>query len=102
MDLFVPLVTYQGMLEGLFVYTSPFAEGTPYISVLTSRTINCRSRIDGDCPDLADLVTRGARANTTIPDPISTEFMGLCVAWQARQQYLVGRQKASFFRRGNV
>lgn len=29
------MVTYQGMYEGLFVYTSPFAEGTLYISVLT-------------------------------------------------------------------
>lgn len=28
----VPLVTYQSMYEGLFVYASPFAEGTPYIS----------------------------------------------------------------------
>ncbi|KAJ5156026.1 hypothetical protein N7492_008829 [Penicillium capsulatum] len=30
------LVTYRGTYEGLFVYTSPFAAGTPYISVLTS------------------------------------------------------------------
>ncbi|KAK0635760.1 hypothetical protein B0T17DRAFT_587147 [Bombardia bombarda] len=46
----VPLVTYRGMYEGLFVYTSPFAEGTPYINI----------------------VTRGARANTTISDLTST------------------------------
>ncbi|CAG8948363.1 unnamed protein product [Penicillium salamii] len=66
----VPLVTYQGMYEGLFVYTSPFAEGTPYISVLMSSQ-------DYKLPlqkkmvtvlDLADLVTRGAKANTTISD----------------------------------
>lgn len=66
----VPLVTYQGMYEGLFVYTSPFAEGTPYISVLMSSQ-------DYKLPlqkkmvtvlDLADLVTRGAKANTTKSD----------------------------------
>ncbi|KAJ5803800.1 uncharacterized protein N7518_000103 [Penicillium psychrosexuale] len=66
----VPLVTYQGMYEELFVYISPLAEGIPYINVLLS------SR-DFDIPlqqkmvtvmDLADLVTRGARANTTISD----------------------------------
>jgi hypothetical protein len=58
------------MYEGLFVYTSPFAEGTPYISVLMSSE-------DFQLPlqkkmvtvvDLADLVTRGARANTTTFD----------------------------------
>jgi hypothetical protein len=58
------------MYEGLFVYTSPFTEGTPYISVLMSSE-------DFHLPlqktivtviDLADLVTRGARANTTIFD----------------------------------
>lgn len=32
----VPLVTYQGIYEGIFVYTSPFVEGTLYISVLMS------------------------------------------------------------------
>ncbi|KAL3474025.1 hypothetical protein BJX99DRAFT_248494 [Aspergillus californicus] len=47
----VPLVIYQGMYKGLFVYTSPFTKGTPYIN-------------------LADLVTRGARANTTISNTI--------------------------------
>ncbi|KKK12435.1 hypothetical protein P175DRAFT_0501469 [Aspergillus ochraceoroseus IBT 24754] len=66
----VPLVTYQGMYEGLFVYTSPFAEGTPYISVLMSSE-------DFHLPlpkkratvmDLADLVTRGARTNTARVD----------------------------------
>jgi len=70
----VPLVTYQGMYEGLFVYTSPFAEGTPYVSVLMSSQ-------DFELPlqkkmvtvmDLADLITRGARANTTISDLTST------------------------------
>ncbi|KAJ5218701.1 uncharacterized protein N7498_000800 [Penicillium cinerascens] len=58
----VPLVTYQGMCEGLFVYASPFAEGIPYISVLMSSE-------DFQLPlqrkmvtlmDLADLITRGA------------------------------------------
>lgn len=66
----VPLVTYQGMYEGLFVYTSPFVEGAPYISVLMSSK-------DFQLPlqkkkvtimDLGDLVTRGARANTAIFD----------------------------------
>ncbi|KAJ5712954.1 uncharacterized protein N7483_010135 [Penicillium malachiteum] len=66
----VPMVTYQGMYEGLFVYTSPFAAGTPYISVLMSSE-------DFELPlwkkmttilDLADLVTRGARANKDIFD----------------------------------
>ncbi|OQE32631.1 hypothetical protein PENFLA_c001G06843 [Penicillium flavigenum] len=32
----VPLIIYQGMYEGLFVYISPLAEGTPYISFLMS------------------------------------------------------------------
>jgi hypothetical protein len=64
------MITYQGTYEGLFVYTSPWAEGTPYISVLTSPE-------DVELPlekkkatvmDLADLVTREARAHTTISD----------------------------------
>jgi hypothetical protein len=72
----VPLVTYQGIYKGLFVYTSPFAEGTPYISVLISSQ-------DFQLPlqkkmvtvmDLADLVTRGARANTTIADTTISEL----------------------------
>ncbi|KAJ5088611.1 hypothetical protein N7456_012227 [Penicillium angulare] len=72
----VPLVTYQGMYEELFVYTSPFAEGTPYISVLTSSD-------DFELPlwkkmaivmDLADLVTRGARANNVPPDTAIVEL----------------------------
>lgn len=66
----VPLVTYRGIYEGLFVYTSPFAEGTPYISVLMSSE-------DSEMPlhktmatvlDLAGILTRGARANTTLSD----------------------------------
>lgn len=66
----VPLVIYQGMYEGLFVYASPFAEGTPYISVLMSSE-------DFQLPlqkkmvtamDLAVVVTRGARTNTAIFD----------------------------------
>ncbi|KAJ6084201.1 hypothetical protein N7486_011001 [Penicillium sp. IBT 16267x] len=72
----VPMVTYQGMYEGLFVYTSPFAEGTPYISVLMSSE-------DFKLPlwkkmmtviDLADLVTRGARANNNISDTAIVEL----------------------------
>lgn len=64
------MVTYQGMYEGLMVYTSPFAEGTPYISALMSSE-------DSELPlekkmvtimGLASLVTRGARANTTVSD----------------------------------
>ncbi|KAJ5776111.1 uncharacterized protein N7511_001122 [Penicillium nucicola] len=75
----VPLVTYQGIYEGLFVYTSPFAEGTPYISVLMSSE-------DFQLPlqkkmvtvmDLADLVTRGARANTAT---FNTTMFGLTSA----------------------
>lgn len=69
----VPLVTYRGMYEGLFVYTSPFAEGTPYISVLMSSQdyeLPLRKKIV-TVLDLADLVTRGARANTTPDTTIS-------------------------------
>ncbi|EPS32256.1 hypothetical protein PDE_07216 [Penicillium oxalicum 114-2] len=65
----VPLVKYQGMYEGLFVYTSPFAQGTPYISILMSSE-------DSQLPlqkmatvlDLADLITRGAKTNTALFD----------------------------------
>ena len=70
----VPLVTYQGTYEGLFVYTSPFAGGTPYISVLMSSPdfeLPLQKKI-ATIMDLADLVTRGARANTTISDLTST------------------------------
>ncbi|KAM5476972.1 hypothetical protein MauCBS54593_000243 [Microsporum audouinii] len=64
----VPLVTYQGMYEGLFVYTSPFAEGTPYISVLMSSEdfqLPLQKKM-ATVLDLADLVTRGARTNTAV------------------------------------
>lgn len=56
------------MYEGLFVYTSPFANRTPYISVLMSS-------VEFQLPNqkkmatiigLTDLVTRGARTNTAI------------------------------------
>lgn len=66
----VPLVTYQGMYEGLFVYTSPFAEGTPYISVLMSSQdykLPLQKKM-ATVHDLAELVTRGARANTATSD----------------------------------
>ncbi|KAJ5555644.1 hypothetical protein N7535_008077 [Penicillium sp. DV-2018c] len=66
----VPLVTYRGIYEGLFVYTSPFAEGTPYISVLVSSPgyeLPLQNEM-ATVLDLADLITRGARANTTVPD----------------------------------
>ncbi|KAJ5576077.1 hypothetical protein N7535_003003 [Penicillium sp. DV-2018c] len=58
------------MYEGLIVYTSPFAEGIPYINVLMSSE-------DYELPlqkrmvtimDLADLVTRGAKVKTTTFD----------------------------------
>ncbi|KAJ5478030.1 hypothetical protein N7530_003539 [Penicillium desertorum] len=68
----VPLVTYQGMYEGLFVYTSPYVEGTPYISVLMSSQdfkMPLQEKM-ATIMDLADLVTRGARANTTTSDII--------------------------------
>ncbi|KAJ5274546.1 hypothetical protein N7505_003091 [Penicillium chrysogenum] len=64
----VPLVTYRGMYEGLFVYTSPFAEGTPYINVLTQDYELPLQKKMVTVLDLADLVTRGAKANTTTPD----------------------------------
>ena len=66
----VPLVTYQGMYEGLFVYTSPFAEGISYISVLMSSNdfqLPLQTKMT-TVMDLADLVTRGARANTATFD----------------------------------
>lgn len=66
----VPLVTYQGMYEGLFVYTSPFAEGTPFISVLMSSEgfeLPLKMRM-ATVMDLANLVTWGAKANTTTID----------------------------------
>ena len=66
----VPLVTYQGMYEGLFVYTSPFAEGTLYISVLMSSEdfqLPLQKKM-ATVMDLTDLVTRGARTNTAIFD----------------------------------
>ncbi|KAJ5781435.1 uncharacterized protein N7518_009918 [Penicillium psychrosexuale] len=70
----VPLVTYQGIYEGLFVYTSPFTEGIPYISVLMSSQgfeLPLQKKI-ATITDLADLMTRGARANTTTSDLTST------------------------------
>ncbi|KAJ6184375.1 hypothetical protein N7519_005676 [Penicillium mononematosum] len=80
----VPLVTYQGMYEGLSVYTSPFAEGAPYISFL----MPCE---DFELPlqkkmvtamDLADLVTWGARVNTAIPETtisdLTSTLGGIC------------------------
>lgn len=70
----VPLVTYQGIYEGLFVYTSPFAEGTPYISILMSSP-NFRMPLHktmATVMDLADITTRGARTGTTLPDLSST------------------------------
>ncbi|EGC45594.1 predicted protein [Histoplasma capsulatum var. duboisii H88] len=66
----VPLVTYQGMYDGLFVYTSPFAEGTPYISVLMSSEdfqLPLQKKM-ATVMDLADLVTRGAKTNTAVFD----------------------------------
>ncbi|OQE20183.1 hypothetical protein PENFLA_c017G10834 [Penicillium flavigenum] len=72
----VPLVTYQGMYEGLFVYTSPYVEGIPYISVLMSSRdfqLPFHTKV-ATVLDLADLVTRGARANTTISDVIISEL----------------------------
>lgn len=69
----VPLVTYQGMYEGLFVYTSPFSQGTPYISVLmSSQDFEPLQKMMVTAMDLADLVTREARANTTVSDLNST------------------------------
>jgi len=66
----VPLVTYQGMFGGLYVYTSPFAEGTPYIHILMSSP-------DFQMPisqkmatiiDLADIITRKVVANDIASD----------------------------------
>ena len=64
----VPLVTYQGIYKGLFVYISPFTEGTPYISVLISSEdfqLPLQKKM-ATIIDLTDLVTRGARTNTAI------------------------------------
>jgi Phosphotransferase enzyme family len=66
----VPLVTYRGMYEGLFVYTSPLAEGTPYIHILMSSPdfkmpLN---RKMATVIDLADIITRKVRANNSASD----------------------------------
>lgn len=56
------------MYEGLFIYTSPFTEGTPYISVLMSSKVfqlPLKKKM-ATLIDLTDLVTRGARTNTVI------------------------------------
>jgi hypothetical protein len=66
----VPLVTYQGIYEELFVYTSPFAEGIPYISVLMSSNdfqLPLEKKI-ATVTGLANLITRGARTNTAVFD----------------------------------
>ncbi|KAJ5366265.1 hypothetical protein N7541_000206 [Penicillium brevicompactum] len=66
----VPTVTYQGMYEMLFVYTSPFAEGVPYVNVvMSSQDLNLPpEKVLLTATDLADLVTRGARANVAISE----------------------------------
>ena len=72
----VPLITYQGMYEELFVYTSPWAEGTPYISVLTppDDVEPPLEKKKATVMDLADLVTREARAHTTISDTAMSDL----------------------------
>lgn len=69
----VPTVTYQGMYEMLFVYTSPFAEGMPYVNVaMSSQDLNLPpEKVLLTAMDLADLVTRGARANVAKSETIS-------------------------------
>lgn len=66
----VPLVTFRGMHGILFVYTSPFVAGTPYIQCLLSSP-------DSKLPlretmatvlDIADIITRGLRANAAAID----------------------------------
>jgi len=66
----VPLVTYRGKYDGLCVYTSPLAEGTPCIHVLMSSpdfTMQLNRKMV-TAIDLADIITRKARANSSAPD----------------------------------
>ncbi len=58
----VPLVSFQGTHDGLFVYTSPLAPGIPYVGLLTaceiSLSLDHRFKTVGD---LADALTRKAQ-----------------------------------------
>ena len=66
----VPLVTFRGVYDVLFVYTAPFVEGTPYIQFLMSSP-------DFELPlcktiatllDIADIITRSVRSNGAASD----------------------------------
>ncbi|KAF1985888.1 hypothetical protein K402DRAFT_103001 [Aulographum hederae CBS 113979] len=69
----VPLVSFYGEYEGLFVYTSSFVEGIPYIHALMESP-------DFEFPlvktmkalhDMADIITRNAGGNIVPTDPSS-------------------------------
>lgn len=70
----VPMVTFQGTYEGLFVYTWPYSEGVPYVSVLTSKDFQISRQKMVTVMDLADLVTRGAKPNTIKPEIAVSEL----------------------------
>jgi hypothetical protein len=66
----VPLVTFRGEYKGLFVYTSCFVEGTPYIQVLMASP-DLEMPLNKEMAaliDIADIVTRKAQENTAPTD----------------------------------
>ncbi|KAF2667409.1 hypothetical protein BT63DRAFT_291354 [Microthyrium microscopicum] len=63
-----PLVTYRGKYEDLFVYSSPFSPGTPYIEVLTSSKDLTLTHKTATILDLADIISRDAKRHTQDPD----------------------------------
>ncbi len=57
-----PLVSFQGSYGGLFVYTSPFAPGKPYIAALMAAEQELPQRHRWmTMSDLADVLARGAK-----------------------------------------
>jgi hypothetical protein len=66
----VPLITYHGKYEDLFVYSSPFSQGISYIQVLTSSpdlTIPLLQKT-ATIIDLANIISRDVRKDTRHPD----------------------------------
>lgn len=72
----VPLVSFQGTFDGLFVYTSPLAPGIPYVEVLTARSLSLSHRLK-TVGDLAYALTREAQNPSNYlscgPSPSSIE-----------------------------
>ena len=59
----VPLVSFQGTHDGLFIYTSPLAPGIPYVGLLmaSETSLSLGHRFE-TVSDLADAFTRKAQA----------------------------------------